>query len=504
MECGYAWAAPPLTMADPHRAIREIRDPVHGFVKLTDAELAIINTPTFQRLRDVRQLAVAHLVYPGAVHTRFEHSIGCVHLSDLVLSLLLHNQQKGGRLTFGDALSMDPSATERARGILRLASLLHDLGHPPFSHSGEYLLPKWKDAAVLGEAPKGQEEKRVTHEDMTVYLIRESEIGDLIEKHYRNRGISVEDVIAVAVKPGTVRGVKEAQPLLWVLHEILTWDFGTDRMDYLLRDAHHSGQPTGVFDYRKLLDSLVLIEDTVAGGVIKMGIDGSGRLVAEQMVVARYLMYIALYFHKTKRVYEKHVERYLPHWTMERFGQQTLPVDAKSYSTLTESAVMADVFRVARSPAVPGYRDCRPFIDRSHFRQARELLLADNARDVVVKYRTGESAEEKEAVVERNPDKRRLQAFTQAIVEKFDSDVIVDTADHSATKLFSRGTEVPVSVRGGVKYLGELSEIVRGMPARVWRCRVYAEAEKRELVTKECDKWLNSHPVERILINGNQ
>lgn len=489
-------------MADPHSPIHELRDPIHGFVKLTAAELRIINTPTFQRLRDIRQLAVAHLVYPGAGHSRFEHSIGCLHLSDQILDLLVANQARGDGLTFADALSMSSHDIERARGILRLAALLHDLGHPPFSHSGEYLLPAWSSATSLGQPPAGRENDRVTHEDMTAHLIRNSEIAEVIDRFYGNRGITVEDVVSVAVKPGAILGGRRPDPLHWVLHEILTWDFGTDRMDYLLRDAHHSGQPTGFFDYHKLLDSMALIADGEKQdrGGIRLGLDGSGWLVAEQMVVARYLMYISLYFHKTKRIYEKHVERFLPAWLAERFGGASFPVDVATYTTLTESAVMADIASAGRDPSHPGHADARPFLDRTHFRLAKELVLSDNARETLVRLAAG-SGPAQEVLVQRFPDKKRLDSFHEWVNISFGKDAIIDTADHSATKMFSPGTEVLVLLDGERRYLGDLSEIVRGMATRVWRSRVYAPASRRDEVKKACNKWLETNPTERTVLD---
>lgn len=480
---------------------------MHGFVKLTDAEVQIINTPVFQRLRETRQLAVAHYVYPGACHSRFEHSIGCLHLSDVVLTLLLNNEQKGDRPRLSDAYRVNAEDAERARGILRLAALLHDVGHPPFSHSGEKVLPTWADARTqLSGSAGGRDDEHVTHEDMTAHLIRTSELAEVIERNYRSRGITVEDVISVAVKPGAVLSDRQADPLLWLLHDILTSDFGTDRMDYLLRDAHHSGQPTGIFDFRKLLDSLLLIDDARGAkedrGGVRLGIDGDGWLVAEQMVVARYLMYIALYFHKTKRVLEKHMERFLPVWTEKRFGTPYLPIDLNIYKTLTESAVLADVAQAATDQGHPGHRDARPFVDRSHFRLAKELVLSDNAREVVVQLPGGEGQSPR--VVDRYPDKKRLDRFREFVHHSFGRDVIVDTADHSATKMFSPGSEVLVLLDGQARYLGELSEIVRGMPTRVWRCRVYGPEKRKAEIKAACDEWLKANPSERISFNARR
>lgn len=481
-------------MADIHVPIREIRDPVHGFVKLTDAEISIVNSRTFQRLRDIRQLAVAQYVYPGAVHTRFEHSIGCLHLSDRVLSLLDANEGREDRPKFVDVFSSTPSDLGRYRAILRLASLLHDLGHPPFSHSGEYLLPfNTKD---------GSESKRVTHEDMTVRLICETEIADIIKRQYKNRAVTVEDVIAVAVNPAAAGTAHGTDDVLWMLNDILTWDFGTDRMDYLLRDAHHSGQPTGTFDYNKLLDSLTLVHPNLEEdrrGFI--GIEGNGWLVAEQMIVSRYLMYMSLYFHKTKRVLEKHMERFLRTWCQSRFQSDFLPVETDKYQVLGESEVFAAVNTAAQDPENPGYEDARAFTHRKHFRLAVELVLSDNARIEYVALGK-DTAAEREIVVERHPDRIRLDKFRAFVNNLFGDAVIVDTADHSASKLFSRGGEVSVLLNGTVRSLSRLSEIARGMPSRVWRCRVYARENRRTEITAACNKWLAENPVERKLLNG--
>lgn len=107
----------------------ELRDPIHGLIQLTEQEIQIINTSVFQRLRRIRQLAMADLVYPGALHTRFEHSLGTVHVAHRIL----------GRLGMIERMFDD---TIR---VVRLAALLHDVGHGPFSHVSEYLLEKHCD-----------------------------------------------------------------------------------------------------------------------------------------------------------------------------------------------------------------------------------------------------------------------------------------------------------------------------------------------------------------------
>lgn len=321
----------PQNRGDVHDPVFEIRDPIYGFVKLTGAEIDIINTPTFQRLRDIRQLAMGHMVYPGANHTRFEHSIGCVHVSTNMLELLKEREGKNKRPTFQQAFSADEQGYDRGKKILRLASLLHDVGHPPFSHSGEGLLPEG-----------------MSHEVMSVKMIRDTEIAECIHAHYETAGISVEDVIAVATRPSLAKSVEYRGSWNLFLNQILTGELGSDRIDYLLRDAHHSGQMGGKFDYVKLLNAMTVLQQPERDGEAwVLGLDEGGWLVAEQMVVARYMMYVALYFHKTKRIYEIHLEDFM----REYLPKRCLPRISRSTSLLrTARLSQRSTRRLPRSP----------------------------------------------------------------------------------------------------------------------------------------------------------
>ncbi|MCG3126486.1 MAG: hypothetical protein CHACPFDD_01322 [Phycisphaerae bacterium] len=347
----------------------ECRDAVHGFVYLSEAEWAIVDCPTYQRLRDIRQLAMAHLVYPGATHARFEHSLGCVHLSDRIYSALRRQVAQETCPNFAQAFRANDEQEQRGLEVLRLAALLHDLGHTPFSHSGEHLMPERQ----LAGGPR-----KVKHEDMTEKLIRETEIRDKLESL---RPGTTEEVIAVATSPEQSR-LPERSNSSWFrfLNDILTGELGADRMDYLLRDATHSGQSAGLFDYRKLIDSMTIVPPPQeAGDEYRLGLDGAGWLVAEQMVAARYLMYVALYFHKTKRIYEIHLERFLARWLEARFKEPFFPVDKPDeYVKLTDSLVWAGIYEAACSDDRRMRTLARPFVDRTHFRLAFELLPVDN------------------------------------------------------------------------------------------------------------------------------
>jgi uncharacterized protein len=466
-----------------HEAVHEIRDAIYGFVRLSKREWEVVKCPAYQRLRDIRQLAMGHMVYPGANHTRFEHSIGCLHLSTEVLSQL--------REKSGEALASDYGIEEgnyaRLRQILRLAALLHDVGHPPFSHSGEDLLPVRKDPKGRAVTHEGRPVK-IDHEEMSVRIIRETEIRDVIVDKFGPDGITPEDVIAVATKPSLASpGCNTAHHVM--LNTILTGDLGSDRIDYLLRDAYHSGQKTGDFDYRRLLGAMALVPAPGEEGTgTILGVDDSGWLVAEQMIVARYLMYVSLYFHKTKRIYEKHLEHFMKEWLSGRGGH--LPEDIDEYVSMTDSTVLAAMGAAAVDSKAAGHGTAKRFRERGHMRLAKEIILADN-------YLPLDDGR-------RVPDKRRMEKLGLHIRRKFGKEaVLIDVPDHTATKMFDK-SRILIGLSGRTRYLDEISEIVRGMSSKIWRGRIYAEHDRRSDVRTACDEWLGGHGATQDARKGRQ
>ncbi len=119
----------------------EIRDPIHGFIHLSDMEKNIIDTEPFQRLRNIKQLGLTYYVYPGATHTRFEHSLGVMHTATQIVSSIL-DKHRMENLSEYLGLIGKGYLEDRLKTTTRLAALLHDLGHPPLSHSSESLLIK--------------------------------------------------------------------------------------------------------------------------------------------------------------------------------------------------------------------------------------------------------------------------------------------------------------------------------------------------------------------------
>lgn len=455
---------------------------------------------------------MAHLVYPGATHTRFEHSLGCLHLADCIYQAVSRQVKRKACPDFAEAYGVSATLEKRGRQLVRLAGLLHDLGHSPFSHSGENLMP----AVDIGGTTR-----RVTHEDMTAKLIRETEIKNKLVDNFGEDW--TEEVIAVATQPELAQLPATAnRPWLRFLNEMLTGELGADRMDYLLRDAIHSGQSAGLFDHRKLIDSMIIVpppEET--GEDYRLGLDGAGWLVAEQMVAARYLMYVALYFHKTKRIYEIHLERFLDAWLKQEFGTSHFPVDdAIRYASLTDSRVWAAIYEAAQ-PKRGGLQPlASPFLDRSHLRLVCEILLADNCISTVSdqvfenfakEFRTsGESTEQSRddaikavrralATVRRNPRVWNAERFDNLAKQAHDHvrdplGIAHDETKHHAAKFFGPKDKIWVYMNGQTRYLDELSEIVAGMPDKIWRGRIYALNDIRNDVKSFCENWLRNNP----------
>ena len=275
----------------------QIRDPVHGFIEYDEWERGVINHPAFQRLRRIRQLALADFVYPGATHTRFEHALGTMHVATKMYDAIVARQ----RHYLESKRGYDQAGLERDRRVVRFAALLHDIGHSPFSHSSENLFP-------LNDG----DDRRYQHEDYSASIIRKI-LKDAIEGHSGNSnyGIMADDVADLIVggtdpariSQGTVRR------LLW--RPIVTSQLDADRADYLLRDSLHAGVSYGRYDLDRILATVTLglgNEDDPA-----IAIEEGGWHAAEGLIIARYMMFTQVYFHHVRQALDHHIEGALAH-----------------------------------------------------------------------------------------------------------------------------------------------------------------------------------------------
>jgi len=270
----------------------EIRCPIHGFIELNEWEWDIINQPAFQRLRRIRQLGLTDYVYPGATHTRFEHSLGVMHVATRMYDSIVARSREvlGAELVYND------DGLRRDRMIVRLAALLHDVGHAPLSHAAEEIMPTKPDGT------------RYKHEDYTAAIIRQ-ELREVIENHRMNEnyGIRADNIAQMIEGRYDERANFSRRLIFW--RQILASQLDADRMDYLLRDSYHAGVRYGVYDIDRLINCLCAftakVEDKEPRPVI--GVSEDGWHAAESLILARYYMFTQVYYHKTRRIYDYHI-----------------------------------------------------------------------------------------------------------------------------------------------------------------------------------------------------
>ncbi len=232
--------------------VKSIKDPIHGYIGLTSLELELIDTLPLQRLRRIKQLPGSEYVYPGAMNTRFEHSLGVMHLAGLM----------------GNKLSTNKDVVI----LLRIAGLLHDIGHGPFSHSFEPILN-----AFL----------RISHEEMGAILIKNTVISDILGKN----GIDVSDVTDL------ILGKYKRKSL----SRIINSPIDADKMDYTVRDSYHTGAGYSV-DIRRIAMNAMDISGDLAINVRALE-------AIESLLMARLLSFRTIYYHKTSRAVQLMLER---------------------------------------------------------------------------------------------------------------------------------------------------------------------------------------------------
>ena len=238
----------------------EIRDPIHGLIEYNEQEEKIFNAKVMQRLRGIKQLALANLVYPGANHTRFEHSVGVMCIAEKMARQLELNKKD--------------------IKLIRIASLLHDIGHGPFSHVSEQILEKFMD-----EKRKADYDIEEVHEAITIDIINhDDELGNIISEGDKNEVIDI-------IKKGSLRNITK---------DIVSGPMDADKLDYLLRDSYYTGVKYGVFDLDKVINSLEPIP--MGGDEVQVGIKEEGKYALEQMLLAIYHMNVQVYRHRGRRI----------------------------------------------------------------------------------------------------------------------------------------------------------------------------------------------------------
>ena len=260
-----------------------VQDPVHGTIEVGGVFLDVMDRHEMQRLRYVKQLGLGNLVFPAANHTRFEHCLGTYHLA--------------GRMA--DAIGLDSEDSD----AVRMAGMLHDICHPPFSHALE---PAMEEATGLDHMELA---RALIMGDVPDHLPEDDDIlggRDSIAEVMEAGGISAEAVCGYICSPESTGA--EALDRFWDKHEffpskdyahqIIHGPVDADQMDYLMRDAHHTGVSHGTIDSERLIKTMMVMNDRI---VLRRG----GVTAAEGLMVSRSLMYTTVYFHETVRIAQR-------------------------------------------------------------------------------------------------------------------------------------------------------------------------------------------------------
>ena len=247
-----------------------IKDAIFGNIELTPIESKLLDTPEMQRLRYVKQMGLAYLVYPGATHSRFEHSLGTMHITKVI--------------------AKEMGLEEEEVEMLAVAGLLHDIGHGPFSHTSDPILKKYL---------------HTNHEEIGKKLTTKGKIKEILEES----GLNTNDIIKKL--SGKLNG------------EIVTASLGSDRLDYLLRDAYYTGVTYGIIDYQQIKSKMVLYRHHLA--VYEQGLHP-----AESLLLARYFMSTAVYHHHAVVIANNMLEKAV------RLAIENAELDIKEYPSLRD------------------------------------------------------------------------------------------------------------------------------------------------------------------------
>lgn len=312
---------------------QKIYDAVHGFIRFNELERMLIDSEPFQRLHHIHQLGIAYIVYPGATHTRFEHSLGTMELATRIFE----------RILLKDFCLPDADYWMQ---IVRLAALCHDLGHLPFSHDSEKTL--------LGH---------VGHEEWTVKAIKSEYLKPIWEKLsvcYPEREV-VNDILRMSIGEKALVEMEiklTFSPVERVLSQVVTGDFfGADRIDYLLRDAQCTGVSYGLFDYHQLIEMLRVLPFK---GRLELGIEENGIESCEALLLARHFMHQRVYQYSSVKAYKFHLIRFMKNFYVHGNYLNAL----EDYLSLSDNEILTALRAAAKDLTALGHLDADALMRR--------------------------------------------------------------------------------------------------------------------------------------------
>jgi uncharacterized protein len=305
-----------------------VRDPIHGTISVEEAEVPLLDSRFFQRLRWVKQLGFGDLAFPGATHTRHAHSLGAMVLATRVFDQVF--PPGGDLLTGSDRL--------RFRQSVRIASLCHDIGHMPLSHASEAIAPPRAKLALPSWLPgSGQ----ASHEDFTAKILLDSELAAIVRG--QGAGVTAEGVVALIAgtdPPGGSPFVTSRGDFGPVLRQIVSGELDADRMDYLQRDSFYTGVDYGHFDIDWIIQNLSAV---VQGGRVFMALSNAAIFAFEDFLLSRFHMFVSVYYHHTSVGFDRMLRRFYE----EAPGEFVIPAEPDAFAACDDVALAVSMRRSA-------------------------------------------------------------------------------------------------------------------------------------------------------------
>jgi uncharacterized protein len=422
----------PEFLTDADVPLYRIRCPVHGFIRFSENERTIIDHWIFHRLRHIKQLALTDMVYPGACHTRFEHSLGVMELATRAFDQVAAKRGALLEANLKKVAELREKPLAIARQLVRLAALLHDIGHSCFSHAAE---------TVIHEGSG--------HEGFTFKLVEEKEfLGGVLDSLFFAEFASLLGKV--------LRGGSVMPPQFKVLKDLVSGEMDADRSDYLLRDSLHCGVEYGRFDHRRMIQCLDLNE--AEGGVLEIGLHRDGIHTFEALILARYQMNTQVYYHRIRRIYDYYLCQYFAEKGKAAFDTPKKILDQTDIQAM--ATILQDADKGAEGPGKWAIR----IRDRNHHRCVHE---------------TGEDA--------KALDLKHSERLFEKLKGNYpDMDFIFDVAKPTIHKLLlpddaelGEFVALPlIEPSGETSYLGHRSHILRNVPRRFQVARIFADIRR--------------------------
>jgi HD superfamily phosphohydrolase len=413
---------------------KTIRDPIHGDIKLEGLFLELIEAPEIQRLYDIKQLGFAHLVFPGAHHTRLEHSLGTYHIA----------------LKASEKIGLEKYEKE----IVSCAAFLHDIGHGPFSHTLEHILRDTLNADHVDLTEKlilGEHE--IFNQKEKEYIVSAS-VNDILNKHNMDQ----KEIVNI------IRGNTNKKQYL---SQLLTSSVDVDQIDYLIRDSYYTGVAYGMIDIERFLQTLITNNNRLA--VSKKGVG-----VMENILMARNLMYSSVYFHKTVRIAELMLAK-----AIEKI-EDTKPFD---FFKMTD----AELINELKEKGSFQYDIVTRLKYRKLFKQAyttSKSTLSNSNLDIIKKLEKIKFKRQKEKEIE---EKLNLPS----------GHVIIDVPSYELIQAEPRikQTNIPIVDEDRIKSLDDFTPVAKAIRLREipdWILMIITDEKFKDIVSKNAERILFS------------